>query len=292
MGLFKNYFCFATKLKLFIQRVSQKLKQFCYQPLSQLILNICYKQIIKILKNSQLLVSKDFIIFTIRMKKKNKHPFRRWMIIMANSMIALLLLPLIVLFISNQVIRVSSEGHLYESTDLIPYNKVGLVLGTSHRVRGGGPNPYFHNRMQAASELYHNGKVSYLLVSGDNLTRWYNEPEQMRKELLILGVPDSVIYLDFAGLRTLDSVIRCREVFGQSSFTVVSQRFHNQRAVYIARQNGIEAIALNARDAEQGNHPSILVREWFAKANVFIDILVNKQPRFLGEKIDIGEIIP
>lgn len=234
-------------------------------------------------------VKTGFSYFYDRMRRKKKYRTRRILVILANGMLTLLLLPLILLFVSNQLIRISAEGHLYDSTEMIPYNKVGLVLGTSHRVRGGGPNPYFHNRMQAAAELYHSGKVSYLLVSGDNLTQWYNEPEQMRRELIALEVPDSVIYLDFAGLRTLDSVIRCREVFGQTSFTVVSQRFHNQRAVYIARQNGIDAIALNARDADRGNHPTLLVREWFAKANVFLDMLIDKQPRFLGEQIDIGE---
>ncbi len=222
------------------------------------------------------------------MRKPKRTFFKRLLIILTNTLIALLLLPLLVLFISNQVIRISAEAYLYDSPELIPYNRVGLVLGTSHRVRSGGPNPYFNNRMEAAAELYHSGKVSYLLLSGDNRTQWYNEPGQMREKLLELEVPDSAIYLDQSGLRTLDSVIRGREVFGQSGFTVVSQRFHNQRAVYIARQNGIEAVALNARDAERGNHPSLLVREWFAKTNVFLDILLKKQPRFLGERIEIG----
>ncbi|MFO7998546.1 MAG: ElyC/SanA/YdcF family protein [Bacteroidales bacterium] len=226
------------------------------------------------------------------MARKRRNILRRCISTLTRVLIALLLLPLLLLFISNQVIRIASDGYLYDSTELIPYNRVGLVLGTSHRVRGGGPNPYFHNRMEAAARLYQSGKVSYLLVSGDNRTQWYNEPQQMRQELMKLGVPDSIIYLDFSGLRTFDSVIRCHKVFGQERFTVISQRFHNQRAVYIARQYGLEAVAYNASDVDGIGGSNIMFREWFAKTNVFLDMILKKQPRFLGEQIEIGNKVP
>lgn len=200
----------------------------------------------------------------------------------------LLMIPFLLVLISNQVIRISSQGYIFDSPEFLPSNKTGLVLGTSHRMRDGSPNPYFLNRMKAAAGLYQSGKVKYLIVSGDNRTRWYNEPEQMRLELLRLGVPDSVIYLDYAGLRTLDSVIRCKKVFDQDSFTIISQKFHNQRAVYIARQHGLEAVALNAGDVDDGSYGRILIREWFAKVNVFWDQITKKQPRFTGERVRIG----
>ena len=198
------------------------------------------------------------------------------------------MLPILSLLITNQVIRVSAEAHLYDAIDELPHNRVGLVLGTSHRVRNGGPNPYFHNRMAAAAEVYHAGKVEFLLVSGDNRTRYYNEPGQMRNALIQLGVPSEAIYKDQAGLRTLDSVVRAKEVFGQDSITVISQRFHNQRAVYIARHHGLEVAAFNAGDVPHHNSDRTRLREWFAKANVFWDILTNKTPQHLGEPVQIG----
>lgn len=218
------------------------------------------------------------------MKGKRKGRTRK----MVNRILIVLeiavLIPVFLLLISNQVIRITAENHLFDSTESIPYNRVALVLGTSHRVRDGGPNPYFHNRMEAAADLFHRGKVSYILVSGDNRTPYYNEPGQMRDALVRLGVPDKVIYMDQAGLRTLDSVIRAKEVFGLDSMTIVSQRFHNQRAVYIARQNGIEVAAYNAQDVPSRQDDRTRVREWFAKANVFWDILTGKQPPVQGEE--------
>ncbi len=193
-----------------------------------------------------------------------------------------------VLIITNQVIRFSAEDHLYDSVEDIPHNRVGLVLGTSPRIRNGGPNPYFNNRMEAAANLYHSGKVNYLLVSGDNRTKYYNEPEYMRRALIELNVPTDAIYLDNAGLRTFDSVWRAKEVFGQPSLTIISQRFHNQRAVFIAKQKGLEVVAYNAADVPHGQKDKTRIREWFAKANVFMDMLVQRSPETRDETIVIG----
>ncbi len=219
-----------------------------------------------------------------RPKRKGFRVFRSGLI----SLEVIVLLPVLALLITNQVIRVSSEAHLFDTIDELPHNRVGMVLGTSHRVRNGGPNPYFHNRMAAAAEVYHAGKVEYLLVSGDNRTHYYNEPREMRSALIQLGVPANVIYQDHAGLRTLDSVVRAKKIFGQDSITVISQRFHNQRAVYIARHHGIEVAAFNAGDVPHHQNDRTRLREWFAKANVFWDILTNKTPRHLGEPVQIG----
>lgn len=222
------------------------------------------------------------------MPSGKRHKARKYFRFLSGALVVVLSLPFIMLLLSNQLIRVSAESHLYADAERIPYNKVGLVLGTSHRVRNGGPNPYFHNRMEAAADLYHSGKVSYLLVSGDNRTVWYNEPEQMRRRLIELGVPGHVIYADHAGLRTRDSVIRCSEVFGQNSFTIISQRFQNQRAVFIAKNLGLNVVAYNAADVENQQHSKIQIREWFARILVFRDIIGGNRPQQMDERVDIG----
>lgn len=220
-----------------------------------------------------------------RQQKRMRLFFRRGLVLLE----ILVVIPLLILLISNQVIRISAEGHLYDHIDDIPHNRVGLVLGTSHRIRGGAPNPYFLNRINAAAELYHSGKVQFLIVSGDNRTPYYNEPLQMQRALLNLNVPEEAIYLDHAGFRTLDSVVRSRKIFGQDSITIISQRFHNQRAVFIAKQNGMQVYALNAADVNHLRNDRIRIREWFAKANVFWDILLGKGPEQLGDRIPVGE---
>jgi SanA protein len=222
------------------------------------------------------------------MRRRKQRATKKIFRIISGILMVLLFVPFVVLLLSNQLIRVSSESYLYNDAERIPYNTVGLVLGTSHRVRNGGPNPYFHHRMEAAASLYHAGKVSYLLVSGDNRTVWYNEPEQMRQQLVELGVPDHVIYADHAGLRTRDSVIRCSEVFGQDSFTIISQRFQNQRAVFIARNLNLNVVAFNAADVDHQQNSRIQIREWFARIVVFLDILKGTGPERTDEKVIIG----
>ncbi len=222
----------------------------------------------------------------IKVRKGQKKRVWRWWLL---SLELLLLIPVLLLLVSNQVIRLSAESHLFDTIEEIPHNRAGLVLGTSPMISGGGPNPYFHNRMIAASELFHSGKVEYLIVSGDNRTPYYNEPRKMREALIRLGVPGEVIYMDFAGLRTLDSVVRSKEVFGQESITIISQRFHNQRAVYIAKRHKMDVSAFNAKDVPPDKTDKTRVREWLAKANVFLDLLTQREPRHLGAEIIIGE---
>lgn len=201
----------------------------------------------------------------------------------------LLSLALIVVVVCNLIIVFSSyQSHFDDIADIEPH-KTAIVLGTSRFLKSGNPNPYFHYRISAAAELYQAGKVQYLILSGDNREQNYNEPEQMRREIIRYGVPDSVLYLDYAGLRTLDSMVRSREVFGQDSIIVVSQKFHNQRAIFLGRTKNINAIGYNATDLDKRQGIRTQFREVFARVKVFFDLATRKQPRHLGEKVIIGK---
>lgn len=197
------------------------------------------------------------------------------------------LLALALLVTADQAISRGARPYLFGTADAIPANEVGLVLGTSHRARGGGGNPYFNHRIAAALELYRAGKVRHLLLSGDNGTMSYNEPREMRRALMAAGVDSARITLDFAGFRTLDSVVRAKQVFGQQRFTVISQRFHNERAVYLARHLGIEAIGFDAPDPQAWWGPRVWLRERLARVKVFLDLIMGTQPRFLGEPVPL-----
>jgi SanA protein len=186
-----------------------------------------------------------------------------------------------------------ARHYTYDDVDAVPYNRVALVLGTSKYLIGGSPNHYFKYRIKAAAELYNNGKVDYILVSGDNATVQYNEPRQMRRALIQAGIPAKAIYSDYAGFRTLDSIVRAKEVFGQAHFTVVSQAFHNERAIFIARHFGIEAVGFNAKDPSAYQGIKTRVREVFARLMGLLDLYVlDKGPKFLGEPIVIGGPTP
>ena len=196
---------------------------------------------------------------------------------------------LFVIFTIYVNVIISKEGskYCYSSIDSIPHNHCALVLGTSKYLANGSRNSYYTNRIKAAVELYFCNKVDYIIVSGDNRNRNYNEPITMYNDLVTAGIPGRKIILDYAGFRTLDSVVRGKEVFGQEQFTIVSQSFHNQRAIYIARKKGIEAIAYNAEDANGVIELRVQIREVAARMLVIFDMITEKQPHFLGEKVEI-----
>ena len=188
---------------------------------------------------------------------------------------------------ADHTIGYDSEEYVTQNISKLPNEKVGLVLGTSKSLRNGSDNPYFFNRIEAAEELFKSGKIKYIIVSGDNSTENYNEPEDMQNELIARGIPKTKIFLDFAGLRTLDSVVRAKEIFGQTSFIIISQRFHNERAVYIAQKKGIEAYGYNAKDVSKKAGFKTNLREYFARVKVFLDLLCNVEAKFGGPKVVI-----
>ncbi len=188
---------------------------------------------------------------------------------------------------ANYKIENSTEEFVTDKLEILPKTKVAIVLGTAPNLVSGYQNYYFTYRIEAATELYQSGKVTYFILSGDHGRKNYNEPEAMKQALIKNGVPENVIYLDYAGFRTLDSMIRAKEIFSQNEFIVVSQEFHNQRAVYIARQNGINAYGYSAKDVNKHAGLNTNIREYFARTKVFIDSFFGVQPKFLGEKIEI-----
>jgi SanA protein len=174
----------------------------------------------------------------------------------------------------------------YVATDYnsLQYNEVGLLLGTSKYAYGGRPNLYFLNRINAAAELYGTGKVKYILVSGDNSRVSYNEPQDMKEALIAAGVSAEDIYLDYAGFSTLDSVVRASKVFNIESLTVISQQFHCERAIYIARAHGIKAVGYAARDVSGALATRVKFREYLARAKAVIDIaIIGTEPRYYGD---------
>jgi SanA protein len=188
----------------------------------------------------------------------------------------------------NILISKYAIGKTYSSVLGIPPNKVGLVLGTSKTLKNGQLNLYFKYRIEATVTLYNHHKIDFVLVSGDNGTKSYDEPTDFKDELVKRGIPENRIFLDYAGFRTLDSVVRAKKIFGQTQLPFISQKFHNERAIYLAKINGIHAIGYNAKDVSKRYGLKVIVREYFARTKVFIDYIFNVQPKFLGAAIQIN----
>ncbi len=184
-------------------------------------------------------------------------------------------------------INQTTRNLVFNNIELIPHNKVGLLLGTSKLLSSGKDNQYFFNRIAAAVELFKANKIDFIVISGDNSTKDYNEPMDMKNELLKYGIPENKIFLDYAGFRTYDSVVRLNKIFGVSDFTIISQEFHNRRAIYIAKRRGYNAIGYNAKDVNKFYGFKTKVREKFSRLKVFKDIIFNKEPKYMGTKVEI-----
>jgi len=203
------------------------------------------------------------------------------------TILILSVLSLFFILWANYRIESTTKDFVISDISKLPDEKIGLLLGTSKTLSNGYPNLYFKYRIDATAELYKSGKIQNIIVSGDNSVKGYNEPEDMKLELIKAGIPENKIYEDFAGFRTLDSVVRAKEIFGQNSYIIISQEFHNERAVFLARENGIEAYGYNAKNVSKYYGIKTNLREYLTRAKVFVDFLTGKEPKFGGEKIVI-----
>lgn len=185
--------------------------------------------------------------------------------------------------------RISEQSkYCYDDLSELPGKKLGVVLGTAKYSVEGGINQYYKHRLNAAAALMRSGKVDFLLVSGDNALREYDEPTTFKNDLVKMGIPSDRIFLDYAGFRTLDSMVRCKKVFGEDDIIVVSQEFHNERALYIAHHNDMQAVGFNAKDVDQFYGLKTTVREKLARIKTLLDVhVLSTDPKFLGERIEI-----
>jgi SanA protein len=213
---------------------------------------------------------------------------KKFIYLIIKASILLFIVVIVLIYFCNTLVEQKSSLLLYNSIDSVPYNNAGLVMGTSKYLRNGNLNYYFYYRIDAAEKLFKSGKIKFIIVSGDNRKASYNEPRMMRAELIKRGIPKEAIILDFAGFRTLDSVVRSKEIFGQDSITVISQAFQNERAIYVAKYYGISAIGFNAKDVNFQAGFKTQLRELLARVKLMLDVhITNKQPRFLGERIAV-----
>ncbi len=203
----------------------------------------------------------------------------KWSLIASLSMVILFVLG------SNLWIVYANGSKVYRDMGNVPPNEVALVLGTSNKLTNGNPNPFFQHRIHTAALLYHQKKVKHFILSGDNRTKFYNEPIAMKKALMAKNVPESAITLDYAGFRTLDSIVRCKEVFGQAKVTIITQPFHSFRALFISRFYDVDAIVMTTEEIAMRRSLSVKMREYLARPKAVWDLYIaDVKPKFLGKK--------
>lgn len=206
--------------------------------------------------------------------------------IISTLLVAICLL-ILSIFIPNYIIKNNASNKIFNDVNTIKKNKVGLLLGTSKLLASGRINLYYQYRVDAAVALFKAGKIDFILVSGDNSTVNNDEPTDFKNDLMKNGVPEEKIFLDYAGFRTLDSVVRAKEIFGQHEITIISQQFHNERAIYLAEKYDVFALGFNAKDVSGRYGFKVRLREYLARTKVFVDLIFGVKPKFLGDKIEI-----
>jgi SanA protein len=210
---------------------------------------------------------------------------KKWVCLLAGTFV----LGVVFLVFCNLWVIRAGRGRMFGRVEEVPGRTVALVLGTS-RTTGDGRwlNPHFAHRIKAAAELFRAGKVRHFILSGDNHREGYDEPTDMKEALMKRGVSEAAITLDYAGFRTLDSVVRAKEVFGQTELVIVSEPFHNARALFLCRHYGIDAVAFHARPVSVRVSRWAHLREYLARVKAVLDVYVfHVKPKFLGEKVSL-----
>ena len=205
-----------------------------------------------------------------------KFPIKR-LLLWAVGGVTVLLVSLISV---DQGIAYYVKNDIYTDTQHIPYRPYGLILGTSKYAAKGVPNLFYEQRMSSAKALFEADKIDYLLLSGDNRTMQYNEPRTMKRDLRRMGISEQFLFPDYAGFRTLDSIIRAKEVFKAEPMTIITQRFHCERALFIAKYHHINAICFAADTPYRFSVTRI--REALARMLMLWELFIEKQPHFLG----------
>ncbi len=204
------------------------------------------------------------------------------------------ILPYLIGFIAgvaiiDQWVWWSTRDQMYSRVEDVPHHKVGILLGTSRYFMPEHTlNLFYVYRIKAAVALFNAGRIDYILVSGDNRKKAYNEPRMMLSDLLKCGIPRERIVLDYAGFRTYDSMLRCRDVFGEKEVVVISQPFHNARALFIANRCGMSAVAFNAHDVQAAKRVKNFFREKGARVKMLLDLMFGKEPAIGGTRVVIG----
>lgn len=203
--------------------------------------------------------------------------------VLRHALLVLFLVSILALLI-DRCFSWFTQHRIYTDPTQLPNYDVALVLGTS-KYLGRILNDYYTNRIQAAIDLFQSNKVTTFLLSGDNAHRSYNEPWTMKRDLLQAGVPDSSIYLDYAGFRTLDSVVRAKEIFEADRLIIITQKFHCERALVIASHYDLNSVCLAVPGPSQHSGIIIRIREVLARVKAVLDLyLLRTRPKFLGPK--------
>ena len=198
----------------------------------------------------------------------------------------LIVLGVIAILTINYTVQHTTQDLIYTSAKKIPAKRAALLLGTAKYLKGGYQNYFYTYRIRAAISLWKAGKIKAIIVSGDNGSKYYDETTTMYEDLIKAGIPARYITRDYAGFRTLDSLVRAKAIFDLKDYVIISQRFHLERALFIAKAKGQKAIGFVAKDIPGTDAAlKMKLREYLARTKALLDLyILGTDPKFYGKK--------
>ncbi len=209
--------------------------------------------------------------------------FLFWLI---KGTVILFVIGILSIYLLDRYMDHAARDRIYTDVKTVPYKKAALLLGTAKYIARGKKNYFYVYRIRAAAALWKAGKVDAIVVSGDNASKYYNETIRMENDLVKAGVPKKYITADYAGFRTLDSIVRAEAVFDLEDYIIISQKFHLERALFIAKAKGQKVIGFAAKELEGTKAArKMQMREYLARVKAFLDVYVlGTEPKFYGKK--------
>ena len=201
----------------------------------------------------------------------------------------LAILGVVSIYVLDRYVNYSTQSAIYTELKKVPHKRAALLLGTAKYVAKGKKNYFYVYRIRAAVALWKAGKVDAIVVSGDHASKYYNETVRMQKDLIKAGVPKKYIAMDYSGFRTLDSVLRAEATFDLKDYIIISQKFHLERAIYLARLKGQDVIGFAAKDIPGTKAArKMMMREYLARVKAFLDVkILNTQAMVLDDKVKV-----
>jgi SanA protein len=200
----------------------------------------------------------------------------------------LVIFGLIAVISVNYYVKSSTKKQIYYSLKKFPKNDVGIIFGAG--INGDQPSKYLKDRLDAGILLYKANRINKILLSGDNGRDEYDELTVMKNYCFNHGVDTTKIFIDYAGFDTYSTMYRAKHIFNIKKATLISQEYHLNRAIYIGRKLGIKSVGYSANQGDYLGYKYVTFREYASIFKAFFDVLRNREPRFLGNPIDINGV--
>ena len=204
------------------------------------------------------------------------------------TLIIIIILSIIYVFSINAYVKLSTKDKILTIKEATKLEDIDCILVLGAGIWGDKPSPMLEDRLLTGIELYNNNISDKIVMSGDHGQKEYDEVNIMKEYAIEKGIESSNIFMDHAGFSTYESIYRLKEIFQAKKVVIVTQKYHLHRALYIAKQLGLEAYGVNSDPRKYQGQKFREIREILARNKDFINCIIKPKPTYLGESIPVS----